>query len=65
MSNNGKTRKQANGRIQIRKVDYDALARESGENAYRRAKDNGLPEETARKFRIIMSAPIPAECRFS
>ncbi len=52
-------------KIRIRKFNYEAFAKWAGRNAYRRAIENGLPEEVAREFQKICGAPVPAECRFS
>ena len=54
-----------NGKIRIRKINYDAFAKRAGKNAYRRAKSIGLPDDVAREFKDIFSEPIPPELRLS
>jgi hypothetical protein len=47
------------------RIDYDALARKCGEDAYRRAKQNGLSDEDAEAFREIFGTPTPKKDRLS
>lgn len=46
-------------------IDYDELAKHSGQNAYNRAVKNGLGEKEARRLQKIFGASIPEENRLS
>lgn len=46
-------------------VDYEKLAEESGEEAYRSAKEAGLGEEVASTFRRVFGTPVEPEFRTS
>jgi sugar/nucleoside kinase (ribokinase family) len=47
----------------IRKVNYEEFARQSGDEAYQNAKDAGLPEPIAKRFREVFGHPIEPEFR--
>jgi len=47
----------------LRRIDYDKLASESGEEAYRSAKEAGLPEDIALNLRKVFGAPLEPEFR--
>jgi hypothetical protein len=47
----------------IRKFDYEEFARRSGEEAYQDAKDAGLPEPIARRFKEVFGSPIEPDFR--
>jgi len=57
--------KEARPAVQMHKVDYEELARESGEEAYQNAKQAGLPEEVALRFKDVFGTPIDPEFRTS
>jgi len=54
-----------NGRVHLRRVDYDELAKRCGQKAWQRAKQNGLSDEEANEFRMIFGTPIAPEWRLS
>lgn len=52
-------------RIRIRQIDDKALAAQSGENAYKRAIENGLPEQEALRLKEIWGKTLPGEHRMA
>lgn len=49
--------------VQRRKVDYDAYAKERGEEAAETARAMGLSEAEIARFKEVFGAPVPQEFR--